>query len=213
MRTRWLISRVLLPMALAGCTLYSDVSIGPLIVSPTTIERGADVRSALRRADFLRAIELTSTIENKQRKTAADLAGLGAAELAAGRYDTARRHLREAIDLNPFRTALATIEWNLSEVEYMSNNYDSSLEWAKLAESHGMTIKQWHLDYLQALSNVDVYHFAGAASDQLRMRIGRPDVPRIEVRVNGSSKPLDAVIDSGAVISIISHRAAAELPV
>jgi hypothetical protein len=213
MRTRWLISRVLLPITLAGCTLASEVSIGPLIVTPTTIERGSDVRSALRRSDFLRAIELTSTIENRQRKTSADLADLGAAELAAGRYDSARRHLREAIDLNPFHTALANIEWNLSEVEYMSNNYDSSLEWAKLAQSHGMTIKQWHLDYLQALANVDVYHFAGAASDQLRMRIGRPDVPRIEVRINGNPRQLDAVIDSGAVVSIVSNRVAKALPV
>ncbi|MCU1349645.1 MAG: hypothetical protein JWO56_2675, partial [Acidobacteria bacterium] len=213
MRTRSLIARALLPVVLGGCTLYSDVSIAPLIVTPTTIERGADVHSALKRSDFLRAIEMTSTIEARQRKTAADLAALGSAELAAGRYDAARRHLREAIDLDPFRTALANIEWNLSEVEYMSNNYDASLEWAKLAQGHGMVIKQWHLDYLDALANVDVYHFSGAAKDSLDMRVGRPDVPRIDVRLNGNTKPANAVVDSGAVLSIISRDLAAKLSV
>ena len=213
MRTRTLISRALLPVMLAGCALYSEVSIAPLIVTPTTIERGADVHSALKRSDFLRAIEMTSNIEARQRKTAADLAALGTAELAAGRYDSARRHLREAIDLDPFRTALANIEWNLSEVEYMSNNYDASLEWAKLAQGHGMTIKSWHMQYLEALVNTDVYHFSGKTTDSLKMRVGRPDVPRIDVKINGSTMPANAVVDSGAVLSIISQQLATKLPV
>lgn len=213
MRTRTLISRALLPAMLAGCTLYSDVSIAPLIVTPTTIERGADVHSALKRSDFLRAIEMTSNIETRQRKTAADLAALGSAELAAGRYDNARRHLREAIDLDPFRTALMNIEWSLSEVEYMSNNYDASLEWAKLSQGHGMTIKPWHMEYLEALANTDVYHFSGVASDSLKMRVGRPDVPRIDVRLNGSTTPANAVVDSGAVLSIVSQKLATKLAV
>jgi tetratricopeptide (TPR) repeat protein len=213
MRTRTLISRALLPVILAGCALYSDVSIAPLIVTPTTIEHGADIHSALKRSDFLRAIEMTSNIETRQHRTSVDLAALGYAELAAGRYDSARRHLREAIDLDPYRTALANVEWGLSEVEYMSNNYDASLDWAKLSQSHGMSIKQWHLGYLEALANVDVYHFAGKTSDSLKMRVGRPDVPRIDVLINGSTTPANAVVDSGAVLSIISQELASKLPV
>ena len=67
----------------AGCTLYSDVSIGPLIVIPSQIERGADIAKMVQRADYLRAVELAPIIDAKQRKSAAELASLGAAELAA----------------------------------------------------------------------------------------------------------------------------------
>src|SRR5207245_535455 len=70
----------------------------------------------------------------------------------------------------------------------------------------------WHLDYLASLGNVDVYHFSGAESVRLGMRIGRPDVPRVETTVNGR-KSVSAIIDSGAVLSIVSRNLASELPV
>src|SRR6185503_287357 len=54
---------------------------------------------------------------------------------------------------------------------------------------------------------------AGPRSDELHMKIGRPDVPRIEVKMNRSPSPVTAVIDSGAVLSIISQRLAEEHPV
>jgi hypothetical protein len=44
------------------------------------------------------------------------------------------------------------------------------------------------------------------------MRVGRPDVPRVDITINGT-KELSAVIDSGAVLSIISKRVADTLPV
>src|SRR5581483_5177274 len=110
----------LLPMLgalafLAGCALYSDVVIGPLIYDPSNIERGGDLPSMLRKSDYNTAISLAKDIEMKQHKSAAELGALGEAEFIAGRYEDARRHLRQAIDLQPFRTTYAQIAWDLSQ--------------------------------------------------------------------------------------------------
>jgi len=196
---------------LAGCALYSDVVISPLIYDPANIERGNDVQSMVRKLDYNHAVSLAPTIDAKPRKTAQELASLGAAELAAGRYDDARRHLRAAIDLQPFRTVYASVAWDLSQLEYMSNNFDSSLDWAKLAQERGINVKQWHLDYLASLANTNVYRFSGANTERVSMRVSRPDVPRIDVMLNGK-KSLSTIIDSGAVLSIISQSLAANLP-
>ena len=196
----------------SGCALYSDVSIAPLQVSPAGIDRGSDLQSMIRKYDYLRAIDLTSSVELRQRKNIADLKSLGEAELTAGRYDAARQHLRAAIDLDPFRTTFSEIAWDLSQVEYMCNNFESSLEWAQLAQKNGLPIKPWHIDYLQALSTTDVYHFTGSQSDRVAMQIGRPEVPRIDVRMNGRKNTF-AIVDSGAVLSIVSESLAQTLPV
>lgn len=192
------------------CALYSDVSIEPLNLIPTKIERGADLRDMVRRADYLRALEYAPSIDRSERKNALELVALGQAELASNRIKPARQHLREAIDLAPFHTAYAEAAWGLSQAEYLENNFETSLEWAQIAQEHGLTILQWHLDYLKALAHVDAYHqVSGPKSTDLRMRIGRPDVPRIDVRIN-DSQTVNAVIDSGAVLSIMSQRLATQ---
>ena len=203
---------VLVLILLGGCTLYSEVDVTPLILQPSNIQRGADLPSMLRKADYLRAMEMATTLDARERKNAADLAALGTAYLAAGRYDDARGHLRAALDLDPFRTTYAQIAWDLSQVEYLSNNFESSLEWANIARERGLNIRQWHLDYLQSLVQVPAYRFAGAHTDTLRFKFGRPDVPRVEARVN-NSRSVEAIIDSGAVLSIVSRRLASTLPV
>lgn len=198
--------------ALTGCALYSDVSVTPLSVLPSNIDRGSDAQSMVRKADYLRAIELAPVIDARQRKNANDLAALGAAYLAAGRYDEARAKLRAALDMQPFRTTYAQIAWDLSQVEYMSNNYESSLDWARTARDNGLTIRTWHLDYLASLASTRVYEMSGDHSARLPFRFGRPDVPRISVRVNGTHDA-EGIIDSGAVLSIVSTRLAAALPI
>lgn len=194
----------------SGCSLYNEVSISPLLINPMQIERGSDIESMLKKADYLRAIEYTETVDARVRKSATELLTLGKIELVAGRYDDARRHLRLALDLGPFRDTAAQIEWTLSQCEYMTNNFEASLDWAEAATAHGLTVKQWHLDYIRSLSQADVYRFSGLASSQLQMRSTRPDIPRIEVRLN-ARKTISAVIDSGAVMSIASERLANDL--
>lgn len=194
---------------LTGCTLYNEVEIRPMTYDPTKIERGSDIQGMLRKFDLNRAVQSASLIEQR-KPAAADLGALGAAEVSAGRYPEARRHLRAAIDLEPFRTIYAALAWNLSELEYMSNNYEASLDWAHIAQEHGINVRQWHMDYLAALANVDAYRFSGAPIDHVTMHMGRPDVPRIDVRINDTHS-VSALIDSGAVLSIMSERLAAQM--
>jgi hypothetical protein len=196
----------------AGCTLYSDVTINPLNLMPSNISRGSDLQSMLRRVDYLRAIQLAPTIDARPRQDPADLQALGEAFLAAGQFDEARKRLRAAVDLNPFHTIYAQIAWDLSQVEYLSNNYDASLDWAQIAKDHGLILKDWHMKYLEAMRNTRAYEIEGAQSQSIPMVFGHPDVPRIAATVNGT-KQIEAVIDSGAVLSIISNRLAASLPV
>jgi aspartyl protease len=196
----------------AGCALYSDVSISQLVVTPANIDHGGDLPSMLRKYDYLNAVMSASRIEARSQQRASDLAALGSAEFISGRFDAARKHLREALDLQPFRTTYAEIAWDLSQLEYLSNNFDASLDWAKLASEHGTQVKQWHMDYLAALKDVDVYRFSGRTTERVTMKFGRPDVPRINVMVNGKQNAV-AMIDSGAVLSIISSSVAAALPV
>lgn len=200
------------PLLLVACSLYNDVSIGPLVITPASIERGSDVQSMLNKADYLRAIEYSPVVDARTRKSAVELNALGTAELAAARYDAARRHFRAALDLQPFRETQAHIEWSLSQVEYMCNNYEPAFDWATQANSHGMNVKQWHLDYLSALSHTNAYKFTGLPSSQMTMKASRPDVPRVDVRINGR-RSVEAVIDSGAVLSIASEKLATELSV
>jgi hypothetical protein len=203
---------VAMVLALAGCALYSDVSVAPLNLTPANIERGADVASMVRKADYLRAIEFTPVAEARTRQSATELASLGRAYLAAGRFAEARSLLRTALDLEPPHTLHADIAWDLSQVEYLENNYESSLEWAEVANSRGLIVRKWHLHYLKALATVPVYRFSGKATERLHFKFGRPDVPRIAAKVNGKQN-VEAVIDSGAVLSIISNRLAEQLPV
>jgi hypothetical protein len=191
---------------LGGCTLYSDVDVSPLVLLPTNIDRGTDMQGMLRKADYLRAMEMSASIDSK--KNASDLGALGSAYLAAGRYGDARGRLRAALDLEPFRTTYAEIAWDLSQVEYLSNNFESSLEWALIAQERGLNIRQWHIDYLRALSGREVYRFSGEPAATLKFKFGRPDVPRVTARINGRHET-EAIIDSGAVVSIVSQRLAA----
>ena len=203
---------LLMTGVVAGCALYSDVSISPLLVPLTNVERGSDPQTMMRKADYMRLIEQAPAIDAKKSRTAQELLYLGAAEAIAGRYDVARRHLRAAIDLNPFHTTYSEIAWALSQLEFQSNNFEASLDWARIAADHGLTVKQWHMDYLTALSNVDVYRVTGAQSERMPMHIGRPDVPRVDVRINGK-RDVVGIIDSGAVLSIISRSFADQIPV
>ena len=195
------------------CALYSDVSVEPLTIIPTRIERGSDIQDMIRRADYLRALEMGPSIDARTRKSPQDLVALAKAELAANRTAAARAHFRAAIDLAPFHKLYAEAAWGISQAEYLENNFETSLEWAQVAIDNGLTVLQWHLDYLKALSHVQVYrHAGGPQSEELRMKIGRPDVPRIDVRLNRIPTRASAVIDSGAVLSIMSARLASQMP-
>ena len=115
------------------------------------------------------------------------------------------------LDLEPFRTTYADAAWALSQLEYLRNNFEASLEWAHVAADHGLIVRKWHLEFLESLKNVNTYTFLGPVTERVALRSGRPDVPRVEVMVN-KTKNVVAIVDSGAVMSIVSRKLAASIP-
>jgi Aspartyl protease len=192
----------------AGCALYSDVEISPLPPQPIDAHPPiTSVEHLTETGDYLRAIAAAQTIEQRRPLTGKELAALGSAELAAQRLDDARRHLRAALDFHPFRTDIARIAWDLSQTEYMANNFAAAAEWAAVATEHGLSIRDWHLKYVTALSNVDAYRVREVRHVRLPIKHDKPDVPRLTATINGRSS-IEAVIDSGAALSIISETLA-----
>ncbi len=202
---RFAFRAVLLTTLLGGCALYSDVAITPLFVTGLKIDRGSTLYEMVELGDFGRASAHARFVDRNEGSSARELATLGRAELASGRFDPARRHLRQALDLKPAREERAAIAWDLSQTEYLANNFASSREWAEEASRDGMRIKPWHLDYLESLSEIEVYRMTSAGEERVEMKFGEPDIPRIHVDVNDRS-PATAVIDSGAVLSIVSEQ-------
>lgn len=214
MRLR-LIRPLFLSALFLGCALYSEVTVSPLFLLPEQTWRAratSSLKELLELGDYNRIVALGPGMLSKQRPSARELAALGSAQLACGRFDQARQHLRKALDLRPTRQEIAQIAWDLSQTEYLSNNFDSSHEWALMADRHGLSIKQWHLDYLSSMVNLDVYRMEGSRSTSVPMAVQSPGIPRIDVELSGRRKA-SAVIDSGAVLSIMSTDLARELAV
>jgi hypothetical protein len=190
---------------LGGCALHSQVSVTPTFLLPSDIRsRGKSVIELEAAGDYGRAVALAPVVEARERPAAKEFLALGRAELAAGRLDDARRHLRAALDLRATREEIGRIGWALSETEYLANNFEAALDWAKYATDNGMVIRRWHLDFLESLRGLRAFEMPAPRATTLAMKIGRPDIPRIRVRVNGA-QPIEGVIDTGAVMSIVSR--------
>jgi len=200
----------ILLLSAAGCVLHNQVSVTPTFLLPSDIRtKGTSVVDFEETGDYARAISFASSIEAKERPSAREFLALGKAELAGARLDDARRHLRRALDLRATHGQIGNAAWALSEVEYLSNNFEAAYVWAKYAVENGMTIRKWHLDFLDSLRGLKAFEMPSPRAIAVDMKIGNPDIPRIDIRVNGAPTT-DAVIDTGAVMSIVARSYAAK---
>ncbi|HUO85718.1 MAG TPA: aspartyl protease family protein, partial [Thermoanaerobaculia bacterium] len=159
--------------------------------------------------EFQRAVALSSFVDGR-RASAAELAALGKAEVAAARYSAARKHLHAALALQPPRSAAAAIHWDLSQAEYLTQNFDDAVRHAEEAVRLGLSISPWHLALMRALAPIEgILENNGQPSGWVPMKFGDPDIPRVEVILNGVGRR-EGVIDSGAVFTILGETVAAE---
>ncbi|HSN68656.1 MAG TPA: retroviral-like aspartic protease family protein [Thermoanaerobaculia bacterium] len=192
-------------LLIGGCALHSQVSVTPAFLLPSDIRMwGSGVVDLAAAGDYPRAISYAAALEAKERPSAKEFLALGRAELAGGRLDDARRHLRRSLDLRGTRDDVGAAGWALSETEYLANNFEAAYDWAEFAVDNGMVIRRWHLDFLSSLRGVRAFEMPAARSTVLEMKIGNPEIPRIRARVN-AAHAIDAVIDTGAVMSIVSR--------
>jgi tetratricopeptide (TPR) repeat protein len=196
-------------LASSGCALRSQVTLSPLILKPTDTIRAANrVDALVEVGDYPRAVALASAIDAKPNATVAELNALGKAELASGRLDDAKRHFRRALVSRPYRDVYSDIAWSLSQAELLDGDYTASLEWAKTATDYGLEIRAWHLKLLDALQAERPFRVEGVKDTVVPMEHKTPEIPRVEVRINEAR--VMGIVDSGAVMTIVSDRLAAE---
>lgn len=192
-----------------GCALRTEVSITPLAIKPNDTIRAANrVEELVEVGDYPRAVALAPIIDQKADPTAVELAALGKAELISGRLEDAKRHLRAALLKKPFRDAYSEIAWNISQAEALDRNYAAALHWAEIAIEFGLEIRPWHLSLLGALESEKTFVVPRVKDTTVRIEHKAPAIPRIETRVNEAT--VVGIIDSGAVMTIVSDRLAAE---
>lgn len=192
-----------------GCTLRREMTLSPLILKPTDTVRAANrVEDLVEVGDYPRAVALASTIDAKPNATVAELTALGKAELVSGRLDDAKRHLRLALVRKPFRDVYADIAWSLSQAELLDGDYAASLHWAETAQEYGLEIRPWHLKLLAALQAERPFVVDGVQDATVPMEHRTPEIPRVETRINEAR--VVGIVDSGAVMTIVSDRLAGE---
>jgi hypothetical protein len=200
---------VLAMLASTGCTLSREMSLSPLVLKPTDTVRAPNrVEDLVEVGDYPRAVALAAVVDAKAKPTVAELTALGKAELYSGRLADAKRHFRQALNNKPFRDVYSDIAWNMSQAELLDRDYAAALHWAETAGEYGLEIRTWHLDLLRALQAERPFVVDGVKDTTVPMEHRTPEIPRVETKINEAR--VMGIVDSGAVMTIVSDRLAAE---
>ena len=189
---------------LGGCTLSSVISIEPLHLLPNEITRPTSLSDAVNRGNYRYAARMAENILSETEPDPRELALLGRAQLYCARYDEATESLNRALEHSVSRSLRARIEWDLAQTAYLSGRLEDALELTEKAGESGIDIRSWYIDFLEALQGVDVHSIEEPHATVVDFSIGEPDLPRLRVSVNDAAST-DVVLDSGAVMSIVSH--------
>lgn len=194
----------------SGCTLQNDVVVYPLLTTPPRRPFSTLV-SSVQAGDYVRAMTFIETAARKTLRPAEESAALGKTELAAGRYEAANVHLQEALARESSRDKLAMIAFDLSQTSYLTDRFADARRWARAAADYGLPIRSWYLAFLDALAGAPPLTIEGAATET-PFDFGSPDIPRIQVTVNGG-RDVSSILDTAAVLTIVSEKLAADLSI
>lgn len=194
-------------LLLGSCALNPSVTVYPLLLTPTTERPFAHFVNLVAARDYAAALERSWTVASKSRPTGRELAALGHFQMVRGQFDEAAATLEGAYGHATIREERADVAWDLSQSYFLAGDYDASLEWANRASSNGLQVADWHLRLLETLADYDLQPRFEGSSGKVAMMYGDPRVPRVHVRVNGA-EPVEGVIDSGAVFTILSESVA-----
>ena len=136
-------------------------------------------------------------------RNAAQLTLYGKALLERGDYDRGWRVLERARNLETRTSRRAEIEWALAQGAVLWNDFASADDYAESAVSDGYGLVPGFLRFLAALRDVQVY--AGPAIGETHavgFDMKSFNLVRLPAMINGVDT--DAIVDSGAVYSIVS---------
>ena len=138
------------------------------------------------------------------QRSASYLSLYGKILMARGDYERAWRVLERARDLEPKTQRRGEIEWALSQGAILWNDFRSAYEYAENAVRDGYGLVPGFLKFLSAMVDVPVY--SGAAPGETHtadFQMREFDLLRLPVRVN--EVPSEAIVDTGAVYSIVTR--------
>ncbi|MBW3671451.1 MAG: aspartyl protease family protein, partial [Acidobacteria bacterium] len=189
-------------LTFSGCALTSRVQVEPLLLHPSDIRRPSSLKDAIGRGDYRHAAEMAGSLD-PSTEPVEELALLGRAQFYCGRYEAAIEILSQALERRMTPELRARITWDLAQIAYQQQDMSEALELALEAKNGGIRIKGWYIHLLEAIQGIRIHAVEGSRRSVVQFRFGSPDLPRIAMDVNGSVTA-DAVLDTGAVMSIVS---------
>jgi Aspartyl protease len=145
-------------------------------------------------------------------KSATDLALYGKVLLARGDFDSAWQPLERARKLESRPSRRGEIEWALSQGAILWNDFTLAEEYAAAAVRDGYGLVPGFLNFLAAMRDLDTY--AGPAVGQTgeaEFDMHGFNLIRVPVSVNGVDSA--AIVDSGAVYTIVTRSFAREVQI
>ena len=215
-RVRGWAAAVLLLGPAAACTVAPAVFVSPLPASRVKAPPppGAfNAEERFQRGHYLEVQHyLESLPEGQLSKSAANLGLYGQVLLARGDFGAAWPVLEKARGLETRTIRRGEIEWAICQGAILWNDFATAEEYAASAIRDGVGLVVGFLHFLTALRDVDVYAgppVGAEGSDDFEMQGFQ--LIRIPVRVNGNDSA--AIVDSGAVYTIVTQSFAREVRV
>lgn len=207
---------VLLAMAVvAACSFSRDVSIKthqldrPLAGGTVN---SFNVEEQLNRGFIPEVLDFLATAGRSLESTRM-LRLSGQALLERGDYRSALLPLERAHAEEGRLSIRGETAWLLSQAHYWGGAFSEAARWARTAQSEGVRVPDGWVVFLESGTARKVY--AGpepAERTMLPMIFGRPDLPRVDVEINGRDAS-GIVFDTGASISLLTEGAARQLGV
>jgi len=207
---------LLVVLAVSACTVAPAVSVFVLPADKVRVPPpagGFSLEDRYQRGHYLEVERyLLSLPPGDLEKSAVNMTFYGRVLLARGDFDAAWRALERARSLESRAARRGEIEWALSQGAILWNDFASAEDYAASAVRDGYGLVPGFLHFLAAMRDVDVY--AGPAVGQAgeaEFQTHGFNLIRIPVRVNSVDSA--AIVDSGAVYTIVTRSFAREVHV
>jgi len=168
---------------------------------------------ALARTLFPEVIDYVTMQPIERREEPRMLDALGRALSAERRYPEARTALARARDhYGKNSTRGSVVAWLESQAAFQEGNTAEALQALEQAHESSFPVPPGWLAFLRILAN-QTGRLNVITGDRARLffRYGHPRLPRIDVAVDG--KKIEAIVDTGAALTLISEAAAARMKI
>ncbi len=202
-------------VVLSACTFSRETAVLPHEIFPPAADpmSASNVEERLRRGMIPEVVSflLGPGGRNLPPETTARL--LAQAKLESGDFPSAELLADRVLARTPRATLRAEMEWLRSQSAYWRGDFGTAMRAAALAREAGRGVPEGWIVFLRSGEARTLYGGATAGERLLlRFRLGRPNLIRVELDVNGTATR-DVILDSGASLSLLTESAARRLGV